>query len=464
MGAAWLSGLEASAGLLIVCVAAAASLAEDRARGSLDLLLTTRLSTGQIVLGKWLGACRVLPFVAMLPAIVTFAFVVDRPSLWGPILLLIGFVLCAGAAIAAAGLAAAVWLTRPAWTIGVAVSMYVIGTVGWCALAMMIDPGRRQSEGLAMASTFFGPGTLTIHITDQTADYLAWGILWMIGYAIITPALLIATIMSFDRLMGRVEGPFLWLMCGGYTRRERLIAAAFFTIATLLTLDATFAGSAAYLFNPASFTGGLFLAAIAAAISSARGMERGEIQRAALCGLSPSRIVLAKWLGAYRLVVPVVFLATLVAIGTWQPQNSVPLELCLVPAYLLGAGAAWCSVGVVMGMRFPCARAAILTAAVCGLSNVVGPFLFSTIGSGWLAHIDLWGSPTLTMAALTDALAEWNRASSAVLVSANVWIVVYTVVAVVLLLVAVLGVRRRLASAATGAVPRAGRPALRGLT
>src|SRR5262249_24948934 len=48
-----ISGLHVSAGLLLLSVAAATSLGEERQRGSLDVLLVTPLSTRSIVLGKW---------------------------------------------------------------------------------------------------------------------------------------------------------------------------------------------------------------------------------------------------------------------------------------------------------------------------------------------------------------------------------------------------------------------------
>ena len=58
--AAWVNGLQVAAGLRL-SAGAATSLAEERVRGSLDVLMTTRLSTAEIVLGKWLGNYRFVP-------------------------------------------------------------------------------------------------------------------------------------------------------------------------------------------------------------------------------------------------------------------------------------------------------------------------------------------------------------------------------------------------------------------
>src|SRR5262249_28570934 len=56
-----LNGLQVAAGLLLLSVSAATSLAEERQRGSLDVLLATPLSTRSIVLGKWWGGFRGVP-------------------------------------------------------------------------------------------------------------------------------------------------------------------------------------------------------------------------------------------------------------------------------------------------------------------------------------------------------------------------------------------------------------------
>ena len=51
-------GVQVSVGLLLLGVRAATSLAEEHSSGSLDLMLSTPLSTRQIVFGKWLGTFR----------------------------------------------------------------------------------------------------------------------------------------------------------------------------------------------------------------------------------------------------------------------------------------------------------------------------------------------------------------------------------------------------------------------
>ena len=60
-------GLQLLFGTLIFSATAPTVLAEERVRGSLDILLTTPLSTRAIVIGKWLGACRGVLVLVLLP-------------------------------------------------------------------------------------------------------------------------------------------------------------------------------------------------------------------------------------------------------------------------------------------------------------------------------------------------------------------------------------------------------------
>ena len=54
---------------MIMSSLAPTSLAEERVRGSLDVLMTTPLSTRSILWGKWLGTYRVVLWLAVLPAV-----------------------------------------------------------------------------------------------------------------------------------------------------------------------------------------------------------------------------------------------------------------------------------------------------------------------------------------------------------------------------------------------------------
>src|SRR5205814_10237067 len=81
-----ISGLQVSAGLLLLSVSAVTSLAEERQRGSLDVLLATPLSTRSIVLGKWRGAFRGVPPLTVLPVLIAAAMATHTGFALGPVL------------------------------------------------------------------------------------------------------------------------------------------------------------------------------------------------------------------------------------------------------------------------------------------------------------------------------------------------------------------------------------------
>ena len=63
-----MSMFQVSLGLLLLSVSAATSLAEERVRGSLDVLLCTPLSTRSILVGKWWGSFLQAAHVLIWPA------------------------------------------------------------------------------------------------------------------------------------------------------------------------------------------------------------------------------------------------------------------------------------------------------------------------------------------------------------------------------------------------------------
>jgi hypothetical protein len=70
-------------GQLIFAAIAPTALAEERQRGSLDVLMTTPLSTREIVVGKWWGTFRLVPLLALGPTIMALRWPMD-PHAAGP--------------------------------------------------------------------------------------------------------------------------------------------------------------------------------------------------------------------------------------------------------------------------------------------------------------------------------------------------------------------------------------------
>ncbi len=167
--------LQVFVGLLMASAAAPTALSEERGRGSLDLVMSTPLSTRAIVLGKWLGAFRIIPWLALLPLIaaVTIAVLVPQRTL-GTVpaitildrvmvpVMMAGLILAAGAVITSLGLALAIWIPRVGRAVGFSVSAYLVLSVGWPILCQIllkriVFGGRLGSAGLPVGLLGLSP-------------------------------------------------------------------------------------------------------------------------------------------------------------------------------------------------------------------------------------------------------------------------------------------------------------------
>ena len=454
--APWINGMQVSVGLLVLSVTAAASLAEERARGSLDLLMTTMLSTREIVLGKWLGTYRAVPLLAVLPAAVAFGFAYDKPDHWHDVGRIIAYVLFAGAAITSLGLAMATWFTRVGSAVAATVSVYVAITVGWVFLVLMLYGPGRNGEGMLMASPFIWTllATITIVEPDLRLDsLLAWSIIWPVALALCSLVLLLATLTSFDRKLGRAEGPSLRLIHGDFTRGERAFGATFIAMALLGTAVAMFAApqsGLAVLINGAQVSVGLFVAALAAALSASRQLG-GGLAPAARFGQSSPRIVLAKWLGACRTVGLVALLVTLAVLARWDFMNDPLQRIWLVPIYVLFIGASFCSLGVALGMWFSRLTALLLTAAIYALILTVGPISGGMLFEYGQAEIAWTSSPMVAASALTIAVTGGPATGFDVFAALPVVIGAHTCATAILLTAAIVTLERRFTRERTAA-------------
>ena len=105
--AAFVNGVGVTVGLFLLSISAPLALADERDRGSLDVIMTTPLSTWSIVWGKWWGTFAIVPRLAILPIWVTTALSLISGR-WREWFLLIGLILSAAAAITSIG-----WLRPP---------------------------------------------------------------------------------------------------------------------------------------------------------------------------------------------------------------------------------------------------------------------------------------------------------------------------------------------------------------
>jgi ABC-type transport system involved in multi-copper enzyme maturation permease subunit len=203
---AWVNGLQVSIGMLLLSVTAATTLAEERVRGSLDVLMATTLTTREIVLGKWLGSFRLAPLLAILPTIVVLCGDHSKWFYLPTVLLTLAFVLACGAAITGLGLLMATVCSRLGRAVALTVSLYVLVAVGWLFLGSLVLRGP-SDEGFMMASPFFYAGELAADLCapNQTRAHIGWAIFWLFAYSFAAFWLLVATLLSFNRCLGRIE-------------------------------------------------------------------------------------------------------------------------------------------------------------------------------------------------------------------------------------------------------------------
>ncbi|MFL6266854.1 MAG: ABC transporter permease [Actinomycetes bacterium] len=209
-----ISGVHVSAGLLLLSISAVTSLAEERQRGSLDVLLATPLSTRSIVLGKWWGAFRGVPPLTVLPVLIAAAMATHTGFALGPVLIG-GLVVAYGAAITSLGLALATWLPRMDRAIGLTAGLYVVVTIAAVPFGMVFfgDFANQAGPGIASASPFWGVGFSSALFGGNAGPgheigrHAAWLVLWIVAYGLIAFGLLLATLKTFNRCLGRFDGP-----------------------------------------------------------------------------------------------------------------------------------------------------------------------------------------------------------------------------------------------------------------
>jgi ABC-type transport system involved in multi-copper enzyme maturation permease subunit len=206
---AFTTGLQVSVGLLLASVSAVTALAEERIRGSMDVLLATPLPTSSIVYGKWRGSFRRIPLLAILPAINVAALAWDTGRFLA-VGQMFALVLAYGAWVTALGLLLATWIQRLSRAIAASAVIYVLITAGWLfLLGTMTTSSRDVFETLGIASPFFGPGELAFVTGQPHTDISRLGIflaVWTVVYGLLALVLYALTLRSFNSCLGRMSG------------------------------------------------------------------------------------------------------------------------------------------------------------------------------------------------------------------------------------------------------------------
>jgi ABC-type transport system involved in multi-copper enzyme maturation permease subunit len=200
-------GLGSAIGLLLLSVDSATSLAEERARGSLDVLMTTPLSTRSIVWGKWRGSIGRVYSLAIMPTLLAAIGHAEWLERLFAASIVMGLMLSYGAAITSLGLALAAWVPRLGRAVALSVGIYVLGTAGlFFILFTDLVPDGWEAE-VAAGSPFFGPVyALAFEEMSQNGEVARLaGPAWMVFYAGSAAILLLATLATFDRSLGRAR-------------------------------------------------------------------------------------------------------------------------------------------------------------------------------------------------------------------------------------------------------------------
>jgi ABC-type transport system involved in multi-copper enzyme maturation permease subunit len=206
--AAWVNATQVFVGLLLLSVTAATSLAEERIRGGLDVVMATPLSAGQIVVGKWLGTFRqVLPLVVLPALAILFTGLTDRRRVEGAFMM-VAFELCCGAAITSLGLVMATWIPQIGRAVGATIFLFVAVNIGWYIFVIMLGgPGRPRDKGALLGS----PIAWVLLVTAASAGHTdapgwpPWTIFWVFVYALVAVVLLAATLLTFNGCLGRAS-------------------------------------------------------------------------------------------------------------------------------------------------------------------------------------------------------------------------------------------------------------------
>jgi ABC-type transport system involved in multi-copper enzyme maturation permease subunit len=209
------NGFQVGAGLLLLSVSAATSLAEERHRGSLDLLMSTPLPTRAIVWGKWWGAFRSVPPLLVLPVVLATALSFHTGRFWA-VAVLAALILTYGAAITSLGLALATWIPQMGRAAALTVGLYVIMSIGWIPVSLIVFGDGRGDNGIGVAagSPLTGVSIYSEMLGDPTPQHefvsqTLWTLFWTIAYGSVALALMLATLATFNRCLGRIEAPSL---------------------------------------------------------------------------------------------------------------------------------------------------------------------------------------------------------------------------------------------------------------
>jgi ABC-type transport system involved in multi-copper enzyme maturation permease subunit len=218
-------------GLLMLSAVAPTSMAEERQRGSLDILAATALSTRSIVVGKWLGTFRLGVLIALTPGVIALAMATARSNSSIPVapgmppesyreillgariygvILVFATIIGHGALITSIGLALAVWIKRQSRAIAISVGLFVMILMAWPFFAFMVSmTNGLRGQGLAALSPVMAcTNLLQVFAMRQggySGDILWWGSYWVVEVWVLALGLLWLTVRTIDACFDRIS-------------------------------------------------------------------------------------------------------------------------------------------------------------------------------------------------------------------------------------------------------------------
>jgi len=217
-------------GFMMLAAIAPTSMAEERQRGSLDILAATALSTRAIVIGKWLGTFRLVSFMAIGPGLIALAMATARsktPFAFAPglppgyyreiplgarsfgVIVVIATLLAHGALITSIGLAVAVWIKRQSRAIAISIGSFILITAAWpIVVSIALNDGPDYGRNLASLSPVVACGLFINYVASLTDGFFG-GIpecctFWAVEVLALAMGFLWLTVRTFDGCSDRI--------------------------------------------------------------------------------------------------------------------------------------------------------------------------------------------------------------------------------------------------------------------
>jgi hypothetical protein len=396
-------------------------MAEERQRGSLDLLVATTLSTRAIVIGKWLGTFRLVAPMTIGLGLIALAMATAHSNsslAFGPGLppeyyrrislgtrcygaaVAIATILAHGALITSVGLALAVWIKRQSRAIALTVGWFILVTAAWpivVSIVMSGDPNR--GENLVALSPVAVCINLIPLLTQRTYAFmngtLRSGTFWAVEVSGAALAILWLTIRTFDGCFDRIpDRPW---QISHRTAGIKILAAIVAAGCLVGAVDCWIEGVEVGFNGPSYETVLAFclVLAIALVLVGAETARTGTMKQTEIRDANPTlairEFVLSRWWTSFQLVLLLAIGPTLLALALatahrtphYSPQftkNAAGVDV--VTSFVLERTDQPYAGEVRLGQRLAAAAVLIATIMVHGGAAISVGMAFAVV-SGW---------------------------------------------------------------------------------